>query len=145
MCWLYIVDWNYLKLKANSSSLTLIINPSTFSLDIAKLPTRKPSPRFYLTTNVTKLPGHFPGVSPWLKCCVIRIVWHRNQKSSGTFVCLNKRVFNNQKLSNRKKSNICYACVQFTLLYGGDTWTYPRWREQKSISSTYVAIIVHLR
>ena len=52
-------------------------------------------------------------------------------KVSGTFARLTTRVWDNQKLSIRKKANVYCSSVCSTLLYGCEKWTLSSVQEKK--------------
>ena len=58
----------------------------------------------------------------------------RIRKTSGTFARLTARVWDNQKLSICKNTNVYCSCVCRTLLYGSETWMLSRVREAFVVS-----------
>ena len=50
---------------------------------------------------------------------------------------LNKRVWNNSRLSERTKALVYQACVLSTLLYGSESWTAYA-RQEKRLNSFHL-------
>ena len=65
-------------------------------------------------------------------------------KASGIFARLSERVWDNPKLTIRKKSAVYRACVCSTLLYGSEKWTLSTMQKRKLTPFTNDASAIFL-